>query len=99
MAAQKRGTWHWSVMLLTTLSFLFVISTTATHIHKTASALQDCAICYLVADQLGDVPAPPSLIHDSHFQPYHLVAVTVQDVVYSSPQLLPPSCGPPYTSV
>lgn len=99
-AAHRRGIWHWTVSLLAALSFLLVVSTSASHIHKDAAALQDCAVCAIVADKLADVPVPPALVHDVLPQLYHVAATATAHVaVYSFVLLLPPNRGPPDSSV
>lgn len=98
-AAHRRGIWRWSVSLLAALSFLLVVSTSASHIHKNSASLQDCAVCAVVADKLADVPVPAALVHDIQPQAYHLVAATVHVATYSTVPLIPPSRGPPRTSV
>lgn len=98
-AAHRRGIWRWTVSLLAALSFLLVVSTSTSHIHKNAAALQDCAVCAVVADKLADIPVPPALVHDVQFQTYHVVAATVRVASYTTVSLLPPSRGPPRASV
>ena len=99
-AAHRRGIWRWGVSLLAVLSFLLVVSTAASHIHKNAAALQDCAVCAVVADKLADVPVPPALVSVGQLhQPYLVAAATVHVAAYSAVQLLPPSRGPPRASV
>lgn len=99
-AAHRRSIWHWTVSLLATLSFLLVVSTSASHVHKNAATLQDCAVCAVVADKLADVPVPPALVHDIPPQLYHVAATATAHVaVYSFVLLLPPNRGPPRASV
>lgn len=99
-AAHMRGAWRWYVALLTALSFFLVTAASASHLHQTAAANHDCAICCVVLDKLADAPPPPVLVlvHAATLQSYRLVAVTECEVSYSLLQLLPPSCGPPHAS-
>lgn len=97
-AAQVRGVWRWYVALLTVLSFCLVVATSASHLHKSTAAAHDCAICCVVLDKLADAPTPPALVHAVTLQSYLIAANRAIAVAYSSPQLLPPSCGPPHAS-
>ena len=97
-AAHLRGIWRWYVALFTALSFCLVVATSASHLHQTAAAAHDCAICGVVIDKLADAPAPSVLVHAVTLQSYRIVASPAFEVAYASPQLLPPSCGPPHAS-
>lgn len=96
--AHARGVWRWYVALFTALSFFLVTAASASHLHKTAAANHDCAICCVILDKLADAPPPPSLVHAVTLQSYRIVAPPAFEVSYSSPELLPPSCGPPHAS-
>jgi hypothetical protein len=93
-AAHMRGVWRWYVALFTALSFCLVVATSASHLHKTAAAVHDCAICWVVGDKLSGTP-PPLLAHAVKLQSYRIAAISRFEVAYSSPRLRPPSCGPP----
>lgn len=97
--ALLRGAWRWYVALFTALSFFLLVATAESHLHKTATAAHDCVVCNVVLDKLADAPTPPALVHPVEMSAYCVVAFEAFEVAYSSPQLLPPSCGPPQTSV
>jgi hypothetical protein len=97
-AAHVRGAWRWCVALFTALSFCLVVATSASHLHKTAAAAHDCAICCVVLDKLADAPPVPVLVHAGMLQSYRIVTISSFEVTYPSPDLLPPSCGPPHAS-
>ena len=97
-AAHARVAWRWYVALLTALSFCLVVASSASHLHKEAKTVHDCAICCVVLDKLGGAPPAPSLVHAVTLQSYRIVALRTFESTYRSPQLLPPSCGPPSAS-
>lgn len=91
-----RGGWRLCVALVTALTFAFLITTSASHYHKTAQAAHDCVVCGAVVDKVTDVPAPLAHVHRIDLASYHILLVPTQTVVHASPILLPPSCGPPH---
>jgi hypothetical protein len=93
-----RGVWRWSVALFTALSFWMVMATSASHLHKSAAAAHDCAICCVAVDKVAGAPAAPALVHTVTLQSYRIAADLAIAFVYSSIRLLPPSCGPPQAS-
>jgi hypothetical protein len=96
--ALLRGAWRWYVALFTALSFFLLVATAESHLHKTAAAAHDCVVCSVVLDKLVDTPPPP-LVHPVEMSPYRVDVYEAFEVAYSSPQLLPPSCGPPHAYV
>ncbi|MDB5935346.1 MAG: hypothetical protein JWQ01_2690 [Massilia sp.] len=97
--ALLRGAWRWYVALFTALSFFLLVATAESHLHNNAAAAHDCVVCSVVLDKLADTPTPPTLVHPVEMSPYRVDVFEAFEVAYSSPQLLPPSCGPPYASV
>jgi hypothetical protein len=98
-AARMRGFWRWSVTLFTALSFCLIVATSESHMHTAAAAAHDCAICSVVLDKLSGAPSMPLLAHAFTLQSYRVDVVSRVETAYSSPRLLPPSCGPPHASV
>jgi hypothetical protein len=97
-AARMRGFLRWYVALFTALSFCLVVATSESHMHTAAAAAHDCAICSVVLDKLAGAPPMPLLAHAFTLQSYRVVAISRVETAYSSPRLLPPSCGPPHVS-
>jgi hypothetical protein len=97
--ALLRGAWRWYVAVFTALSFFLLVATAESHLHKTAAAAHDCVVCSVVLDKLADTPTPPPLVHHLDMSAYRVDVYEAFEVAYSSPQLLPPSCGPPHASV
>jgi hypothetical protein len=93
-----RGGWQLCVALFAALSFVLLVSTAATHQHKSALSAHDCALCSAVADKIADTPAPPAVVLVLQLQPYLLLSLAAYVATYVSPELLPPSCGPPHAS-
>lgn len=97
--ALLRGAWRWYVALFTALSFCLVVATAESHLHKTTASAHDCGICCVVFDKLADAPTPPALVQPAAMPSYRIKNIAAYEVAYSSPQLLPPSCGPPHSFV
>jgi hypothetical protein len=93
-----RGGWRLCLALFAALSFVLLVSTAATHQHKSALSAHDCALCSAVADKIADTPAPPAVVLVLQLQPYRLLSLAAYVAAYVSPELLPPSCGPPHAS-
>jgi hypothetical protein len=83
---------------LTLLVFVLLVATSGSHVHDSAVATHDCALCSAVVDAVGDVPPPPVLVLQAAATSYVLRSSAPVVAVYASPALLPPSCGPPYLS-
>ncbi|MBC7453365.1 MAG: hypothetical protein H7335_06610 [Massilia sp.] len=90
--------WRWFVALFTALSFCMVVASSASHLHKEAKAIHDCAICCVVFDKLAEAPPAPLLVHAATLQSYRLLAPRAFIDAYLAAQLLPPSRGPPLAS-
>jgi hypothetical protein len=93
MPPAVRSGWRLCVALFAALS-----STAATHRHTTALSAHDCVLCSAVADKIADTPVPPAVVLVFRPQPYLLVSLVAYVAAYVSPELLPPSCGPPQAS-
>jgi hypothetical protein len=91
-----RAGWQLCVAVFAALSFAFLVSTAATHRHTSALAAHDCVLCSAVADKIADTPAPPAVVLVLQLQPYLLLSLAAYVATYVSPELLPPSCGPPH---
>jgi hypothetical protein len=87
--------WRIWTALITTLAFVMLLATAATHHHATAIDDQDCAVCGVVTHKISDPPLvslPELVVVVLAYSPYLLAKPTV---VQASPVQLPPSCGPP----
>jgi hypothetical protein len=82
-----------------TLTFLLMVGSASTHVHKTTQAAHDCEICSVVADAIADVPVAPALVHVVEHALYRIDPVATATVALVFPILLPPSCGPPHALV
>lgn len=94
----RRAGWRLYVAWLTTLAFVLLVAGAASHIHESALAAHDCALCSAVVDKIADVPAPPVLVSHFELQSYRILVGSATPVAYATPNLLPPSCGPPHAS-
>lgn len=100
IAAHQRGYWRSALVWLAAFSFLLLVSASASHIHKTAATLHDCAVCAVVADKLADAPAPPLLVHDLQLPDVLLLPAGRPILPEHAVTLwLPPGRGPPIPTV
>jgi hypothetical protein len=93
--ARDAAPWRIWTALITTLAFVMLLATAATHHHATAIDDQDCAVCSVVTHKVSDPPPvtlPALVVVVLAYSPYLLAKPTV---VKASPIQLPPSCGPP----
>lgn len=87
--------WRQCVAFLTALSFVLLLATSASH-HHSALEAHDCAVCGAVLHQIAALPAAPPVIEISPILLYHMVSLaSPRCVLYVTPLLLPPGCGPP----
>ena len=96
--ARAVAPWRIWTALITTLAFVMLIATSATHHHATAVDDQDCAVCSVVTHKITDPPLvvlPRLVVIVLAYSPYLLAK---SSVVFAAPVLLPPSCGPPLAS-
>jgi len=91
----KAKTWCVLVALITALAFLALTSAAATHYHSTAQESHECSICCAIADKVGGNSVVPSILIAHFFVLFALAIQTLTSNFYSTPQLLPPGCGPP----
>lgn len=87
--------WRIWTALITTLAFVMLLATAATHHHATAIDDQDCAVCGVVTHKVSDPPLvtlPEQVVVVLAYSPYLVAKPTA---VQASPIQLPPSCGPP----
>ena len=89
--------WRFWTAILTAIAFTFLVSTAATHHHKTLIDDQDCAVCSVVSHKLADQPLVvlPKLV--AILIAYAPFLPAASCATHVSPFLLPPSCGPPAT--
>ncbi|CDG86056.1 hypothetical protein [Janthinobacterium agaricidamnosum] len=88
--------WQLYVTLVAAISMVLLMATAATHLHKTALAAEDCALCCNVIDKIADLTVPPAVAMTAPvLLPYRLLTLAPLALVFSSNVMLPPSCGPP----
>jgi hypothetical protein len=87
--------WRLWTALITTIAFVMLLATAATHHHATAIDDQDCAVCGVVTHKVSDPPLitlPQQVVVVVGYSPYLLTKPTI---LKATPVQLPPSCGPP----
>jgi hypothetical protein len=97
-ARRRHRVWRRIVCALTALAFASLVSLAAAHVHFAPDADRDCAICTAVIGKLEGPSTPPvaNLGPDvGHCQPTVPIERPLALVVAV---VLPPSCGPPYSS-
>jgi hypothetical protein len=93
--ALLRDGWRLCIALFAALSLVLLISASATHLHASALAADDCALCSGVPGTLADAPPAPAVVPALALQAYFVVHRAPPAASYISPKLLPHSCGPP----
>jgi hypothetical protein len=94
----RRAGWRLCLAWFTALAFVLMVAGAASHTHDSTLAAHDCALCSAVVDKIADVPVPPVLVRHCELQSYRILASSAAPVAYATPNLLPPSCGPPHAS-
>ncbi|MDR3482007.1 MAG: hypothetical protein P4L91_14985 [Burkholderiaceae bacterium] len=93
--ARAGAPWRIWAALLTAISFVVLVSTSAMHHHATAVDDQDCPVCSVVTHKAaGPLPLalPTPVVVFLSYAPFLL---SKPGVAHASPVSLPPSCGPP----
>ncbi|MES2072164.1 MAG: hypothetical protein V4488_17545 [Pseudomonadota bacterium] len=93
-ACAGRG-WRAWIAVITAITFVLLVSTAATHHHATSLEDQGCSLCSAVVHKLSGAEPAQMLVQAVVFLAYRLPSLETASVVYLSPLLLPPSCGPP----
>ncbi|MDY7536756.1 hypothetical protein QN372_02340 [Undibacterium sp. RTI2.1] len=97
-AFAARDVWRLLIILFGAFALVLALTTAATHQHKTALDTKECAICSDVIDKVVGLPLLPAIVQHVYVMPYRVLAVSVKIANYCSPELFPPSCGPPHAS-
>jgi hypothetical protein len=84
--------------LVTVLSFITLVSVSATHYHSTAHETQDCSICSVVTDKVGSGFSAPAPAVTQFFALFALATVILRSTLINAALPLPPSCGPPVSN-
>ena len=99
-AALARTPWQLCVALFSALALVFLLSTAASHLHKTTLDAEECALCATAIDKVADIAVPPALVEPpAQLLPYRLLAVLPALPTPVITLLLPPVRGPPSTSL
>lgn len=95
-----RAPWQACVALFSALALVLLLSTSATHLHKTSLDAEECALCMTAIDKVADLVVPPVLVTPpAQLLPYRLLAVAPPTLAPVFAILLPPVRGPPSTSL
>jgi len=89
--------WRHLVLLLTSIAFVLMVATTATHQHKSNIEDRACTVCTAVAHQFSDIPPALAVAQTLSLLIYQLHRQEIRSFVFSAARLLPPSCGPPHS--
>ena len=99
-AALARTPWQLCVALFSALALVFLLSTAASHLHKTTLDAEECALCATAIDKVADLAVPPALVEPpAQLLPYRLLALLPALPAPVITLLLPPVRGPPITSL
>ena len=99
-AAFARTPWRLCVALFSALALVFLLSTAASHLHKTTLDAEECALCATVIDKVADLAVPPAITEPpAQLLPYRLLAIAPATVAPIAALVLPPVRGPPAPSL
>lgn len=99
-SALARTPWQLCVALFSALALVLLLSTAASHLHKTSLDAEECALCATVIDKVADIAVPPALVEPpAQLLPYRLLAVLPALPAPVITLLLPPVRGPPIASL
>lgn len=98
--AIARKPWQALVALFSALALVLLLSTAASHLHKTSLDAEECALCVTAIDKVADLAVPPVLVEPpAQLLPYRLLAVAPPALAPVLAILLPPVRGPPPASL
>lgn len=98
--APARTPWQLCVALFSALALVLLLSTAASHLHKTSLAAEECTLCATVIDKVADIAVPPAIAEPpAQLLPYRLLAALPAMPAPAIALLLPPVRGPPPTSL
>jgi len=95
-----RSPWQLCVALFSALALVLLLSTAASHLHKTNLDAEECALCMTAIDKVADLAVPPVLAEPpALLLPYRLLTAAPPALAPVLAVLLPPVRGPPSTSL
>lgn len=98
--ALARKPWQVLLALFSALALVLLLSTAASHLHKTSLDAEECALCVTAIDKVADLVVPPVLVEPpAQLLPYRLLAVAPPTLAPVLAVLLPPVRGPPSASL
>ena len=86
------------VCALTALCFAALASLAATHLHLGPDADETCAVCAAVVGKVAGPVATPAITLGLELNYWLAVAPRQRPLLLAFAVVLPPSCGPPYSS-
>ena len=99
-SALARTPWRLCVALFSALALVFLLSTAASHLHKTTLDAEECALCATVIDKVADIAVPPAIAEPpAQLLPYRLLAIAPATLAPIAALILPPVRGPPAASL
>ena len=99
-SAFARTPWQLCVALFSALALVFLLSTAASHLHKTTLDAEECALCATVIDKVADIAVPPAIAEPpAQLLPYRLLAAAPAALAPVAILVLPPVRGPPAASL
>ncbi|MGK5062940.1 hypothetical protein [Janthinobacterium sp. LB3P112] len=99
-AALARTPWRLCVALFSALALVFLLSTAASHLHKTTLDAEECALCATAIDKVADIAVPPVITEPpAQLLPYRLLALAPASLAPIAALILPPVRGPPAASL
>jgi hypothetical protein len=99
-AALARAPWQLCLALFSALALVFLLSTAASHLHKTSLDAEECALCATAIDKVADIAAPPAITAPpAQLLPYRLLAIAPATLAPVATRILPPVRGPPAASL
>lgn len=99
-SALARAPWRLCVALFSALALVFLLSTAASHLHKTSLDAEECALCATVIDKVADIAVPPAIAEPpAQLLPYRLLTAAPAALAPVAILVLPPVRGPPAASL
>jgi hypothetical protein len=86
------------VCALTALCFSVLVSVAATHLHLGLEADEACVVCAAVVGKVAGPSAAPAIKLALEISYWQAVTPSQYSPLVAVAVVLPPSCGPPYSS-
>jgi hypothetical protein len=100
-AAAKPARAQWRMLAtawLAALTFVLMVTTSASHVYTCAKAVQNCQLCGMVAHAVADMPVAPALVHAVAHALYRIAPAVPAALGRRYAVVLPPCRGPPRAS-